>query len=360
MFGSPAIADGRVVFFTNREMICLGHDSNSPSVARSGDRPQQARPQESPADPNAAPAFVQVRPAEVLLKPGETVHFQAIGYDALGRQLKSLKAEWSYSNPAGAVLSTVTGDGDFHAAARPAGSIGELTARIGKLSGSARVRIVPELPIVEDFESAQDGGLPGWWVGVSKLKYAVENVDGSHVLKKVADERGPIFNRSHVFITPPLKPGYTVQADVMGAQQGGRRGDVGVINDRYTLEMFGDLQRLRVVSWIPTPRFEKRIDFPWQPGQWYTMKLRVDLEENEAHLHAKVWPRGQCGADLVDDRSGRSAAQSRRFRGPLRQFNGIGLFRQRSHLARRRCPDDPRRQHTAKSRTEMTIATAIQ
>jgi hypothetical protein len=66
-----------------------------------------------------------------------------------------------------------------------------------------------------------------------------------------------------------------------------------VINDRYTLELFGDLQRLRVVSWIPGPRFETRTEFPWTPGRWYTMKLRVDLEGAEAHVRAKVWPREQ-------------------------------------------------------------------
>ncbi len=284
MFGSPAVADGCVVFFTTRELICLGHDPKPQTVQI------PPRPQETPVDSAAAPALIQVRPAEVLLQPGETVQFQAIGFDNLGRRLKAIQAEWSFGGKSG----TVAADGKFQAAAGGAGSIGEVVARHGNLSGSARVRIVPELPIAEDFESPPGGNMPGWWIGVSKMKYAIENVGGSMALKKIADERGPIFNRSHVFITPPLKPGYTVQADVMGTQERQRRGDVGVINDRYTLELFGNLQRLRVVSWVPGPRFEKRVDFPWQPGRWYTMKLRVDLEGGEAHLRAKAWPRDQA------------------------------------------------------------------
>jgi outer membrane protein assembly factor BamB len=284
MFGSPAVSDGRVVFFTTQEMICLGHDPKPQTVQIPG------RPKEPPVDPAASPALIQVLPAEVLLKPGAAVEFQAIGVDKLGRRLKPLQAHWSYSSKAG----TIAADGKFHAAAGQSGSIGEVIARHGNASGSARVRIVPELPIAENFDSPPGGNLPAWWVGISKIKYAIDNVGGSMALKKIADDRGPIFNRSHVFITPPLKPGYTVQADVMGIQERQRRGDVGVINGRYTLELFGDLQRLRVVSWVPGPRFEKRVDFPWQPGRWYTTKLRVDLQNGEAHPRAKVWPRGQA------------------------------------------------------------------
>jgi hypothetical protein len=156
------------------------------------------------------------------------------------------------------------------------------------------VRIAAELPIAEDFESYEGEKLPGSWIGVSKIKYAIQAVGGSKTLKKVSDDRGPIFNRSHVFITPPIKPGYTVEADVMGVQQAGQRGDVGLVNDRYVLEIFGGAQRLRVVSWVPGPRFEKRTDFPWAADRWYRLKLRVDVEDGQAHLRAKAWPRDEA------------------------------------------------------------------
>jgi outer membrane protein assembly factor BamB len=284
-FGSPAVADGRVLFFTSREMICLG---NKDAKAQTALVPAMAA--EAPPDPNTSPAALQVRPAEVLIGPSETVPFQVVAFDAQGRPLGPVTAQWSYGGPGGAV----TGEGKFHAHAGHKGSIGEVTARAGAAAASARVRIVPELPIGEDFESYQEGQLPGWWVGVSKAKYAVQSAGGSKVLTKLADDRGPIFNRSHVFVTPPLRPGYTVQADVMGFGQGNRRGDVGLINDRYTLEMIGGAQRLRVVSWVPGPRFEKRIDFPWTADRWYTMKFHVALDGAKARLQAKVWPRDQA------------------------------------------------------------------
>lgn len=281
LFGSPAIADGRIVFFTTKEMVCLGSKDAQPQAV-------QIPPLPAEAALDKAPATVLVRPADVIVKPGESVQFQAQVYNKAGQLLPPATAVWSF----GGKGSTVSSDGQFKAGVK--GSIGEVTAQIGELKGTARVRVVPSLPIAEDFESYQDGDAVGWWVGVSKLKYAIETLEGAKVLKKIADDRGPIFNRSWGFITPPLEPGYTVEADVMGVKEGRRRGDVGLVNDRYVLELFGGAQRLRVMSWIPGPRFEKRIDFPWTPGRWYRLKFKVQVVGQEARLYAKAWPRGEA------------------------------------------------------------------
>jgi outer membrane protein assembly factor BamB len=285
MFGSPAVSEGKVLFFTTKEMICLGRRD-----APHEDLPVPSLPAEPPADPAAAPATLLVRPCEVLLKPGDTAKFRAVGYDAMGRMLKPVEAQWSTAS----VRGTVAPDGGFHAADAPAGSTGVVTAKVGSLTAQARVRIVPPLPIREDFESYKDGDVVNWWIGVSKTKYAIETLDGTKVLKKIADDRGPIFNRSHAFLTPPIAPGYSVRADVMGRRVEGKLGDVGVINDRYNLELMGAVQRLRVVSWVPAPRFEKRIEFPWKPDQWYSTRLDVAVADGKAQVKAKVWPRGQA------------------------------------------------------------------
>ena len=294
LFGSPAIADGRIVFFTTTEMVCLGAKDARPQPVAAA-----TFPPESPTE--AQPTVMLVRPAEVLLKPGEKVRFQAMVYDQHGRLIKSVEPQWSYKGKG----SVIGSDGTFQSSPRPIagegqgvrgakGSIGEVTAQLGKLTAAARVRIVPDLPMSEDFESYPEGGIPAWWMGVSKAKHVIKTVDGSKVLEKIADGKGPIFNRSHVFITPPLSAGYTVEADVMGLKEGRRRGDVGLINDRYVLELFGSVQKARVVSWIPGPRFEKKIDFPWAPGRWYRAKLKVDVVGDAAHVAAKIWPRDEA------------------------------------------------------------------
>ena len=280
LFGSPAISNGRVVFFTTTEMVCLGHKDAPPQAIT-----VPPLPAESPAD--VTPATVMVRPAEVLLRPGETAQFTAIAYDVLGHRIGTVDPQWTFPGKGG----TLSADGKFQAGTK--GSIGEVTAKLGPLSGGGRIRVVPELPIAENFESFADGDVVGWWVGVSKTKYMIETRDGSKVLKKISDDRGPIFNRSHAFITPPIPAGYTVEADVLAAKQGRRPGDVGIINSRYVLEMIGSPKRLRFYSWIPAPRFQKRIDFPWETDRWYHLKLKVDLVGDEAQVKAKAWLRDQ-------------------------------------------------------------------
>lgn len=285
LFGSAAVADGKVAFFTTTEAICLGRK----------DAPAQEvkippMPAEAPSDPAAKPALVQVRPCEVLLKPGQQVQFRAVAFDEKGHELGPVEAQWACDPAHGSVDS----QGNYQAPAQGGGT-GLVNARLGELTASARVRFVPELPIAEDFESYGEGKLPEWWIGVSKAKYAAETMDGSKALMKIADARGPMFNRSQVYITRPLEPGYTVQADVMGAKKGRQRGDVGLINNRYRLELFGRAKRMRIVSWVPGPRFEARLEnFSWDPDRWYTVKFHVDVKDGKGLVRAKVWPRGEA------------------------------------------------------------------
>jgi outer membrane protein assembly factor BamB len=306
LFGSPSVSEGRVVFTNTTDMFCLAKDP--------GPRPVAVPPLAAESPVESAPATLMVRPAEVLLEPGQSVQFEAIAYDRHGRKIGPVEAQWACVSPsvqtagmaAGANRNAavspgghagISGKGStIHAGkfvAGAKGAFGLVTAKSGTFVGEARVRIVPALPIAEDFESYKDGDVIGWWAGVSKAKHAIETLDGSKVLKKLSDDRGPIFNRSHVFITPPLAPGYVVEADVLGTKQGRLRGDVGLINDRYDLELFGTGQKMRVMSWIPAPRFEKKVDFHWDAGRWYRLKFEVDLVGDEARLYAKAWPRDE-------------------------------------------------------------------
>ena len=75
---------------------------------------------------------------------------------------------------------------------------------------------------------------------------------------------------------------YTVQADVMSTQKGRRRPDIGLINAGYTMDMQGNHQRIEVRSWAAELRMAERFDFSWEPDIWYTLKLRVDSDDDKA------------------------------------------------------------------------------
>ena len=280
IFSSAAVADGRIAFLTTTEMICFGRNDVGPQPVAAEKLPPEAAPEKEPAS-------LVIRPAEVLLRPGESVRFQVLAYDRHGELIGPIEAKCSFPK-----LGTADAQGAFTAGKR--GGIGEVRAELGKLVGSARVRVVPDLPISEDFESFKDGDVIPWWIGVSKAKHAIATLDGSKVLKKLHDDKGPIFNRSLAYITPPIPAGYTVEADVMGVKEGFRRGDVGVVNARYVFELYGGGRKLRVMSWVPGPRFEKQMAFPWAPGTWYRLKFKVEIVDNQGKIYGKAWPRNEA------------------------------------------------------------------
>ena len=281
IFSSPAISDGRIAFFTTTEMICFG--KNVRNRKRSPPKCCRPRPPRRKSRPRS-------RSGRQRSCSGPARAWPSRFSPTIGTAARSVRSKRPCTLPL--KLGALDAQGRFIAGKR--GGIGEVRAELGKLVGTARVRVVPELPISEDFESYKDGETIGWWVGVSKLKYTIETLDGSKVLKKLHDDKGPILNRSLAFITPPMPAGYTVEADVLGVKEGRRRGDVGVANSRYVLELYGGGKKLRVMSWIPGPRFEKQIEYPWAPGTWYRMKFRFEVVDDQGKVFAKVWPRNEA------------------------------------------------------------------
>ena len=70
--------------------------------------------------------------------------------------------------------------------------------------------------------------------------------------------------------------------------------DLGLVAQRYTLDLMGDHQELQIRSWTAElERFSKTVPFAWKPNTWYTMKFRAANEDGKAVLRGKVWPRGE-------------------------------------------------------------------
>ena len=261
-------------------MVCFGKKDAKPQPVAAEKLPAEAPPEK-------VPATLMLRPAEVFLRPGEKAKFEVVAYDKHGECIGPVDATCYFPKN----LGKMDANGVFIAGRR--GGIGEVRAEVegrgGKVVGAARVRVVPDLPISENFESYKDGDIIGWWTGVSKAKYVITTIDGSKVLKKISNDLGPMINRTLAFITPSIPAGYTVEADIRGDKvvvEGPKgpvvmRGDAGVVNARYVLEAYENGTKLHVVSWVPGPRFEKGVDFTWPEDKWYRLKLKVEIVEQD-------------------------------------------------------------------------------
>ena len=91
--------------------------------------------------------------------------------------------------------------------------------------------------------------------------------------------------------------GYSVQVDLLGVPNPRRKPDVGLIANRYILSLEGNYQRLSVHSWASEKRMYSAVEFPWEGGVWYTMKMRVGVAEGEALIEGKVWRRDEAEPD---------------------------------------------------------------
>jgi hypothetical protein len=249
-------------------------------------------------------------------------------YDAAGRFVKESAAEFSATAGSVGASGIYTAPAATHAAAI-------VTAKVGGLEGKARIRSMPPLPWTFDFEDiplAADpktgvvkGEPPLPWIGM-RYRHVVREVDGSKCLVKVTTI--PKGTRSQGWIGPIDLHDYSIQADFRAQETGvekpgspasdapqsadtdadafskafgtaaalekARMPDMGLIAQRYTLDLMGAAQQLQVRSWPPqvATHFSKTIPFAWEAGRWYTVKFEARTRDGNAHLRGKVWPRG--------------------------------------------------------------------
>jgi outer membrane protein assembly factor BamB len=198
-------------------------------------------------------------------------------------------------------------DGKIVADSDQVGSAGAFQASMGNLKGLMRGRVVPSLPLKEDFEGFQLSETttntleqptpfaypPLPWIG-ARVKFEVRDKDGTKALTKTIDNR--FFQRATVFIGPPSLNNYTIQADVMSDGDRRRMSEVGIICQRYLIALKGNDKKLEISSNYERLRVPSGTDasnFRWTPKTWYTMKARVDTAaDGSGVVRAKAWKRG--------------------------------------------------------------------
>ena len=300
-FGTPAAYNGKIYIQTTRHLYCFGRKGDNPGIA------ETPAPEKWPA---AGPAkSLQIIPSEVLLRPGQSAAFRARSIDANGftveevKDFKSLK--WaSYIPPTARVKSTMKAEfnpeGQLVAANETVPSAGAFEATFGELKGYVRGRVLPYLPLHQDFEAislnetnAAEGAAfaypPLPWIG-ARFKFDVREKDGGKLLRKTTDNR--FFQRATVFLGAPTARNYTIDADVMSDGNRRKMSEVGLVNQRYFIVLKGNEQKLEINSNLE--RLRIATDFKWQPNVWYHLKARVDEGPNQSRIvRAKAWKKGE-------------------------------------------------------------------
>lgn len=279
--GAPTVADGRVYVHTTDRLYCFGE-------VRAGTAPEWSAFDLGPA---GEPARLQVLPADGSYRVGRRIGVHARRLDAGGRVVDEVSGDRLELEPP--PILGATGDGALEAL-RP--GVGVVRARAGDLEGTARVRVVPALPLEQDFEGYEldqgDGTWawpPGHWLG-GRMKWKVVDQDGSRVIARRMEN--PIFQRTMTLITDPDDADYTMQVDVKS--DGSRRtlGDVGVVHQRYLIRLRGNYQELEVSS--NEEHLKVGVPFKWKLGTWYRLKTKVDVRaDGTAVVRAKAWPRDE-------------------------------------------------------------------
>jgi hypothetical protein len=198
-------------------------------------------------------------------------------------------------------------EGRLGAAAGAKASAGRFMATVDGLKGYVRGRVLPSLPIREDFETFELSATttnqvepptafaypPLPWIG-ARFRFEVRELEGAKVLAKTIDNK--FFQRGSVFLGDQAMHSYTMEADVRSEGSRRKMSEVGLVNQRYMIFLKGNAQELEVSS--NQERLKVSTPFKWVPNAWYRLKTRVDVgADGSGVVRAKAWKKGDAEPD---------------------------------------------------------------
>ncbi len=313
IFGTPVALHGRIYFMTADNIYCFGKKE----LVTTGAEPLPPEPKETPAAADAKPATIQIVPADVLLTPGESVDLKAYGFDDHGQPLGAVKVDWALGpmhppvyppgiTPPPALpgkppdlkgkLSEASGDETKLTVAGPTPPLqfGTVEATFGDLKTHCRVRVAPKLPFNADFSKVPLGRTPAAWVNTQGKFSVIEGPKGvaDHpIFSKRNNNPNILVARANAYIGAPTLSDYTVEVDEYGTKVKTDMPDMGCGNSHYELVLFGNDQKLHILSWDAQSRIDTNAPFAWKPDTWYHLKFKVSPKDGKALVQAKVWPR---------------------------------------------------------------------
>jgi outer membrane protein assembly factor BamB len=305
-YGTPTAYNGRIYMQTTKKLYCFG----SATPASANFKTADAAPDDKWPDPGPAKSLL-IEPSELLLQPGETVSFHVRELDGNGLTVREINdpksVQWaSFIPPTAKVKATMkaafNADDQMVAAPDKSPSAGAFEAQADGLKGYLRGRVLPGLPISQDFESmvltekttnnveppTAFAYPPLPWIG-ARFKFDVRDKDENKCLVKTIDN--VFFQRATVFMGAPDLKNYTIEADVMSEGNKRKMSTVGVINQRYRINLKGNEQVLETTS--NEELLHVAVPFHWLPNEWYRLKARVDVAaDGSGVVRSKAWKKG--------------------------------------------------------------------
>lgn len=278
IIASVAVSRGRVFLVTDAALYCVGKKSNAtaPADANGGARPTPTA--------TATAAHAQVVPTELIIKPGDKVSFRVRLFDDKGLFIREEPAAtWALDGLKGAVAN-----GQFTAVSESVVQAGLVKATVGGVTGAASVRVIPPLPIDENFDAMAADAVPAHWAN-TVLKFKVREVEGNKVLVKTT-EGSSLLSRARAYFGASDWSNYTTEVDVRATERRRQMGDAGVIAQRYALVLFGNAGKLELSPWQPETARVASAPFAWKAETWYRLKLRVEnLPDGKVRAQGKAW-----------------------------------------------------------------------
>ena len=179
VYGSPIVSHGRLFVPSTQALYCIGSKDAKPAVDK---RPAVAK--EKPREEDAVVAHAQVVPVESLLRPsvegGQGQEFQVRLFNSRGQFLRLAKPDevtFSINGPGKIAKGNIDVKGKSHVGweyttpKQPVHKAVYVTAKVAKLEGKARIRLVPDYDWNFNFD---DGLVPVTWVGCRYRHIAVD------------------------------------------------------------------------------------------------------------------------------------------------------------------------------------------
>jgi hypothetical protein len=99
-----------------------------------------------------------------------------------------------------------------------------------------------------------------------------------------------------VFINRPDLSNYTMEADLMTEGNKRKMSEIGLINQRYLINLKGNAQVLEVTS--NQELFKQSVPFKVTPNEWYHLKTRVDVAaDGSGIIRGKAWKKSDPEPD---------------------------------------------------------------